>query len=167
MEVARNLRFTEKTRGFMYRLTATVFLALFLSGPLWAEHTFDSPRATFEAYLKACEVGDYTAAESCYTKSSRELAQAQWKDQPARDPELLKEAYKSLSSLAFREEIVSPTRAILWPDNESVAPLLFRIQDKEQGWRMDYHFMSSYIKVDQNGWSWKNPKLFSIWKTRP
>lgn len=151
----------------MSRIFCSLFLLFSLCLSVHAEEAFETPKAALDAYFEACSRGDYAAAEACYTKSSRELVQAQFKDQPERDPELLKEAGENLKTLNFREEVYGPTRAAFWPDNEAVAPLLFRIQDKAEGWRLDYHFMSNYIRLKDGGWSWTNPRLFNIWKTRP
>lgn len=151
----------------MKRVDLLAVLLFLLSAPLLGQTAFDSPRSTFDTYLKACREGDYRAAEDCFTRSSRELVQAQVKPEEPRDPEQLKSVYEAMSKLKYSEEKVSPTRAIMWPDDKSVAPLLLRIQDKSEGWRIDYHFMSHYIKVDDHGWSWRNPKLFAIWKSRP
>lgn len=151
----------------MKRVTLFAALLLFLSAPSLAQTSFDTPRSTFDAYMKACSEGDYGAAEGCFTKSSRELLKAQSNPQEPRDPQQLKAVYDAMSKLEYTEERVSPTRAVMWPNDKSVAPLLLRIQDKSEGWRIDYHFMSHYIKADDNGWSWRNPKLFTIWKSRP
>lgn len=151
----------------MSRIAYSLVLLFSLVVTAQAEPAFDSPKAALDAYFEACASGDYAAAESCYTKSSRELVQAQYKDLPERDPQLLKDAGENLRALKLREEIYSPTRAAFWPEDERVAPLLLRIQDKAEGWRLDYHFMSNYIRLKDGGWSWANPRLFNLWKSRP
>ena len=144
-----------------------VFLLFLLSASVAvAEGPYATPMQTFETYLKACQNGDYKAAENCYTRSSRELVEKQMAGGAQRDPEALKGLYEGLSQVTFREELVNEKRAILWPDDEKFAPMFLRIQDVEEGWRLDYHFMSNYIRANDKGWSWRNERVYRIWKTR-
>ena len=56
------------------------------TGALLAQ-SFETPERTLETYLKACEEGDFDAAQACYTKSSRELSEAQEPQSGPADPE--------------------------------------------------------------------------------
>lgn len=150
----------------MRTFSFTMLLLLVLATLGLAESEYATPRATLDRYLKACSDGDYAAAEACYTKSSRELVKEQMKDAEVRDPDLLKSAYDRLSPLEYREERVNEKRAILWPSDEKIPPFLLRVQDEKEGWRLDYHFMSHYIRVNEDGWSWTNSRIFKIWKSR-
>ena len=147
-------------------LAKTWLLLVLLSGLAVAETTYEEPKQTLDAYLKACQAGDFEAAESCYTASSRKLVQSQTSPEEKRDPQLLVQTYEMLKPLEFREEKVNEKRAILWPNDESVPPFMFRIQDPEEGWRIDYHFMSHYIQIKDDGWKWRDKRLFKIWKSR-
>lgn len=139
-----------------------IVLVLLLSGPLWSESMFSTPRETLDTYLAACQEGDYAGAEECYTRSSRKLVD----NSEPRDPELLKASHQKLAALEFRLEEVNSKRAILWPNDEKVPPFFLRIQDAEEGWRIDYHFMANYIQSTGDGWKWRNKRIFKIWKSR-
>lgn len=139
---------------------------LLLTWTVQAQDSFETPQQTLDSYLQACREGDYQAADACYTKSSREFLEKHLKPEAKRDPKHLLASYERLKSLTFEEERVSPKRAILWADSEKVPPFLLRIQEPEEGWRIDYHFMSHYIKIEEDGWKWRNEKLFKIWKSR-
>ena len=144
----------------------SVFLCLlFLVAPLWAVPGFSTPEEAYKTYLEACSSGDHKAAENCYTRSSRELV-GQLPEEAAPAPEALKMMSEEMKKLSYKIEQVNKKRAIIWFDNESVPPLFLRIQEPAEGWRLDYHFMSHYIQADGNGWSWRNKKVFNLWKSR-
>jgi hypothetical protein len=128
--------------------------------------SFETPNETFETYLQACKLGDFDAAEMCYTKSSRELAKQDAAHMEPRSPEMLQGTYERLKDVEFKLEEVNAKRAIFWPEDESIPPMFMRIQVAQEGWRIDYHFMSRYVKVTEDGWSWRNKRLFSLWKKR-
>lgn len=128
--------------------------------------SFQTPEQTLETYLEACEQGNFEAAQTCYTKSSRELSQAQEAQAGTADPEMLRQTYERLKDVDFKLEQVNAKRAILWPGDESIPPFLFRIQEPSEAWRLDYHFMSNYIKVNEKGWSWRDPRILGLWKKR-
>lgn len=141
----------------------TLFLTLTGVAP---GQSFQTPEQTLESYLQACEQGNFEAAQACYTKSSRELSQAQQAQSGTVDPEVLRQAYQRLKDVDFKLEQVNSKRAILWPGDESIPPFLFRIQEPSEAWRLDYHFMSNYIKVNDKGWSWRDPRILGLWKKR-
>jgi len=143
-----------------------ILTLFFLANPLRAETMFETPRDALDTYLSACERGDQKAAVQCYTASSRKLVEMSGLLDDSDASARLKALYERLQTVEFREEKYSDTRAAMWPDDETIPPFLFRIQDREEGWRMDYHFMSHYIQADEDGWSWRNKRLFEIWKTR-
>lgn len=127
---------------------------------------FSTPEKTLETYLKACQAGDFQAADLCYTESSRKFLQDNAYMTEGREPEQLKKAYQNWSTLKFRTEMVNAKRAVLHPSSADVPPFFLRKQAKGEGWRIDYHFMSNFIKVDENGWSWKMPRAEKIWRSR-
>ncbi|MFA7482876.1 MAG: hypothetical protein WC314_20380 [Vulcanimicrobiota bacterium] len=143
-----------------------LLVLLFLLSQIGLADKFETPNDTLEAYLQACKEGDYQAAESCYTRSSRELAAQDAKQMGERPPELLIGTYERLKDVDFRLEQVNPKRAILWPETEQIPPMFLRIQHAEEGWRLDYHFMSRYMRVNENGWSWRNQRILDLWKKR-
>ena len=147
---------------------AVAWLCLFLVGlsSLSLAQDYTRPEKTLDTYLEACKAGSYSRAEGCYTKSSRSLVQTLVQEQPERDPDLLKGLYEKLKPLSFRLEEVNAKRAILWPSDENVPPFFLRIQEPEEGWRIDYHFMSNFLKIDKKGWSWRNKRILGIWKSR-
>jgi hypothetical protein len=156
-----------KSRSMQNRwLLCFLMFLVFCSSATMAEESFATPPDTLERYLKACQDGDYEAAEKCYTKSSRELVESLNEGQEPRDPAQLRATYEVLSPLTFREERVNTKRAILWPSDDKTPPFLFRIQEPGEGWRIDYHFMSNYIQVSESGWDWRNKRIFNIWKSR-
>lgn len=144
--------------------TALIIL-LFLAIPLMGATGFSSPEEAYKTYLNACSSGDYKAAQMCYTKSSRELVN-QLPEDSAPNPEGLKMMAEQMKKLSYKIEQVNKKRAIVWFDEESVPPLFLRIQEPGEGWRLDYHFMSHYIQADGNGWSWRNKRVFNLWKSR-
>ena len=135
-------------------------------GQICLAETYETPRETLDAYLSACQEGDLEAAEMCYTRSSREVAKQDAEQGASPPPEALRRAYEQLKDVDFRLEEVNAKRAILWPDLESIPPMFLRVQHQEEGWRLDYHFMSRYIRVGEDGWSWRDPLFFQIWKKR-
>lgn len=146
----------------MYRV---LLFLLLLSGSVLADYS--TPDSTLQTYLGALEAGDYAAMETCYTKSSREMTQARGQVAPeARDAEQLQQVYLRLKALSFRTEQVNSKRAILWPSDESIPPFFLRIQEPAEQWRIDYHFMSNYIKIKENGWNWRNGRILNLWKSR-
>lgn len=150
-------------RHFGLRLTVFVFCSL---AALSAQSRFDTPKAALDAYLQACREGDYQAAEACYTESSRKYVAQRTDPEVPRNPDLLRQFYQRMADTDFRLEQVNSKRAVFWPEDETIPPFLLRIQKPEEGWRLDYHFMSNYIKVKDSGWSWANPKIFGLWKQR-
>ena len=149
-----------------YRLLVLVISALLLFQVVGANSLYVTPEATLDTYLSACKDADFARADACYTKSSRALLYRNLEGRPPRDPSLLKQTYSRMSALNFVTERVNSKRAILWPNDKSVPPFFLRIQDSEEEWRIDYHFMSNYINVKEDGWSWKHPKIFKLWKSR-
>lgn len=145
-------------------LTALTLITLVFQSS--SAQVFDTPEDTLQAYLKACKAGDFEAAESCYTKSSRDLAKADVQGREPPPPSVLKNTYDRLNGAGLKLEKFNDKRAAFWAEDEQIPPLLMRIQSPEEGWRIDYHFMSRYLRVDQDGWSWKNKRLFDIWKKR-
>lgn len=143
----------------------TVLLFFLFVLPCLAQN-FETPEATLDAYLQACKAGDFEAADLCYTQSSRELVKADLAGMEPRSPELLKGTYERLKAANFELEKVNDKRAIFWSQNEDIPPMLMRIQAPEEGWRIDYHFMSRYLRVTQDDWNWRNKRLFEIWKKR-
>lgn len=119
-----------------------------------------------QTYLSACQAGDYEAADLCYTASSREYIATHPRITEGRRPEHLKATYARLSGVEFQLEQVNKKRAILRPKDESIPPYFLRRQKSGEGWRIDWHFMSSYIRVRENGWSWTFSKAERIWKSR-
>jgi hypothetical protein len=143
-----------------------VALALLLLCQNSLAETYKTPKEVLDAYLKACQLGDLEAAELCYTRSSREVAKQDAEQGAPPPPEALKSAYERLKDVDFKSEQVNAKRAILWPGDESIPPMFLRVQDQEEGWRLDYHFMSRYIRVGEDGWSWRDQRVFQIWKKR-
>ena len=141
-----------------------ILLLVWLTIPSLAQD-YSSPEKTFETYLEACKVGSFEKAEACYTKSSRALAKQRSQGR-VRHSDSLVDAFDKLSPLTFRLESVNTKRAILWPSDESVPPFFLRIQEPEENWRLDYHFMSNFIQVEKDGWKWRNKRIFKIWKSR-
>ena len=139
---------------------------LLLLGQNCLAEKYKTPQETLDAYLKACQAGDLEAAEMCYTRSSREVAKQDAAQAEPPPPEALTGAYERLKDVDFRLEEVNPKRAIFWPDEEAIPPMFLRIQNEEEGWRLDYHFMSRYIRMGEDGWSWRDPRVFQIWKKR-
>lgn len=143
-----------------------LLLLISLSQAILAQEPYTSPESTLETYVAACKAGDYKAAEQCYTKSSRKLLEEQVGAEDTRDPELLKASGEQLASCKFRLEQVNSKRAVMWPNVETVPPILLRIQSMDEGWRIDYHFMANYMQVKADSWQWRNPQIFKVWKTR-
>ena len=144
----------------------TVLLCLlFLTLPIMGASSFSTPEEAYKTYLEACSRGDYKAAQNCYTKSSRELV-SQMPEESAPEPEALKMMAEQMEKLSYKIEKVNKKRAIVWFDKESVPPLFLRVQEPGEGWRLDYHFMSHYIQADGDGWSWRNKRVFNLWKSR-
>lgn len=141
-------------------------LFLLCLSPLGAQTGYSTPDETYQTYLKACSSGDYVAAEGCYTRSSRELVDKTRTKGEEPAPESLQMLHARLEPLTYKIEEVNPKRAIVWFDDKSVPPLFLRIQDKHEGWRLDYHFMSHYIRAGKDGWSWRNKRVFKLWKSR-
>jgi hypothetical protein len=141
-------------------------LLLFLCTAAWAEPDHSSPEATLKSYLEACKAGDFAAADACYTASSRKFLAETPAFTEGRQPEMLLGTYDRLSPLTFTTEKVNGKRAILHPNDEKVPPFFMRIQNPKEGWRIDWHFMANYLRADQNGWSWVNPRALGIWKSR-
>ncbi len=148
------------------RRTFVFFALLLLALPAWAGPDYSSPEATLKTYLEACKAGDFEAADACYTKSSREFIAKTPKMTAGRKPEHLIGTYERLSALKFTTETVNPKRAIVRPDDSKVPPFYMRVQDPKEGWRIDWQFMANYMRADQNGWSWVNPKAETLWKSR-
>ena len=147
----------------MLKTFLPLLLILCLALPCLAE-TFETPRGTLDAYLKACREGDEKALRECYTKSSRELAKA---DAAEGQGEVdLAAVHEHLAQQTFTLEQVNKKRAIFWAEDESVPPFFLRVQDEAEGWRIDYHFMSRYMRVNPDGWSWRNKRIFELWKKR-
>lgn len=142
-----------------------IILLLACAQAVWAQ-SYETPEATLNTYLEACKAGDFEAAEMCYTRSGRELVKQDTAEMEPRSPELLKGTYERLKDVDFKLEQVNAKRAIFWPDDEQVPPMFVRIQEPEERWRLDYHFMSRYIRVDENGWAWRNKRLLDLWKKR-
>ncbi len=150
-------------------MSKALFLALALMLTLvqtGLAENYETPRGTLDAYLKACQAGDVEAAEMCYTRSSREVAKQDAEQAAPPSPESLKGAYERLKDVDFKLEEVNAKRAIFWPEEESIPPMFLRVQHEEEGWRLDYHFMSRYIRVGEDGWSWRDQRVFQIWKKR-
>lgn len=148
-------------RTFLLLLAFTLLTVQALAQP-----DYSSPEATLRSYLRACEAGDFGAADACYTKSSREFIAKTPKMTEGRIPQQLTGTYDRLSKLKFTTEKVNDKRAILRPDDEKVPPFYMRIQDPKEGWRIDWQFMANYMRADAKGWSWVNPKAEGIWKSR-
>ena len=151
----------------MRRYLIVLFLSLLAAAPsAWAEPDFSTPEATLKTYLQACQAGDFAGADACYTASSREFLAQSPAFTEGRQPELLVGTYERLSKLTFTTELVNAKRAILKPNDPKVPPFFMRIQSPKDKWRIDWHFMANYIRADENGWSWGNPKAEGIWKSR-
>jgi hypothetical protein len=146
-----------------YPLLALLALLLTVSA---AAQDYSSPEATLQTYLAACKAGDFAAADQCYTASSREFLAKTPALTQNRPVELLTATYGRLSKLKWITEKVNPKRAILRPDDSKVPPFFLRQQAPNEGWRIDWHFMANYIRADESGWSWVNPKAEGIWKSR-
>jgi hypothetical protein len=126
----------------------------------------DTPRAALDGYLEAAREGDFDAAKAFYTESSRKMFPELSQEELAAQGSRLKSLAERLQAVEFELEQVSPERAVFWASDEKIPPFLVRVQDKEEGWRLDYHFMSRYIQADEKGWSWRNRRVFDIWKNR-
>ncbi len=149
------------------RRTLLLLALCFLTLPALAEPDFSSPEATLQSYLAACKAGDFSLADACYTKSSREFIAKNPKMTEGRAPQQLTGTYDRLSTLEFTTEKVNEKRAIVRPNDAKVPPFYIRVQDPKEGWRIDWQFMANYMRADANGWSWTNPKAEGIWKSRP
>ena len=143
-------------------LLCTVFLVV----PATAQPDYSSPEATLRTYLKACQAGDFVAADACYTKSSREFIANAPKMTEGRVPEQLVGTYERLSKVDFRTEKINDKRAVLVPNDRKIPPFYVRVQEPKEGWRIDWQFMANYMRADANGWSWVNPRAEGIWKSR-
>ncbi len=141
-------------------------VALFLATPVLAEGDFSTPEATLATYLQACREGDFEKSDLCYTHSSRQYLQEHEEFTQNRNPEDLRQAYDRLSQVEFTLEQVNEKRAILHPDDPKIPPFFLRQQKPGEGWRIDFHFMSNYLRADENGWSWRFPKAEGLWKSR-
>ena len=148
------------------RRTLLILAIALLVGPVSAQPNFSSPEATLKTYLEACKAGNYEAADACYTKSSREFIAKTPKMTAGRKPEHLTGTYDRLSTLKWTVENVNQKRAIVKPDDSKVPPFYMRVQDPKEGWRIDWQFMANYMRADQNGWSWANPRAETLWKAR-
>lgn len=144
-----------------------VFGLSWVSAALAQPADYSSPESTVRSYLEACRRGDLAAADQCYTASSRELLAQMPNVAQQRTPEQLQSFYQRLSELTFQTERVNPKRAILTPNDPKIPPFFLRIQAPQEQWRIDWHFMANYIRADQQGWSWKNPRALALWKSRP
>lgn len=145
----------------------TMLLAFFLILPAVANPDYSTPEATLQSYLSACKNGDKEAVENCYTASSRKFIAENQAITEGQTAEQLRLSYDKLSKLEFSTEKVSDKRAILRPKEQSIPPLYLRIQDPEEGWRIDWRFMRDYMRITDQGFSFRNPKAESIWKSRP
>lgn len=134
--------------------------------PVWAEPDFSTPQATFESYLEACREGDFEGADLCYTASSREYIASHPRVTEGRSPESLKVTYQRLSQAAFKLEQVNSRRAIIRFEDQGIPPYFLRVQKAGEGWRIDWHFMSHYIRRTEDGWSWTFSRAERIWKSR-
>jgi hypothetical protein len=150
----------------MRRLLLCLLTALVTLAPAQAQPDFSTPEATLKTYLTACQAGDFEAADLCYTASSRQLLASSPSFTAGRQPEMLTATYERLAPLTFTTDKVNARRAILRPNDSKVPPFFMRVQDPKEGWRIDWHFMSNYMRADQNGWSWANPRAEGIWKSR-
>lgn len=147
-------------------LKTALTLTILLAGMAMAQPDFSTPEATWQTYLNACQAGDFEAADLCYTASSRDYLKQDPRLTEGRDPEILKATYEKLTSTEFTLERVNSKRAIMRAADESIPPYFLRIQKPSEGWRIDLHFMSSYIRVNETGWSWTFPRAEGIWKSR-
>jgi hypothetical protein len=139
---------------------------LLVNAPVLAQPDYSSPEATLKTYLEACKAGDFSAADECYTASSRKRLAETPALTEGRHPDLLTGTYERLSTLTFTTEKVNAKRAILRPDDPKVPPFFLRVQTPKEQWRIDWHFMANYIRADANGWSWVNPRAEGLWKSR-
>ncbi len=135
--------------------------------PSFAAPDYSTPESLLKTYLSACQAGDVAAANECYTASSRAFIAAHPEVMAGVNPELLTATYDRLSALKFETEQISPTRAILKPSDSKVPPFYLRQQKAGEGWRIDWHFMSNYIRADDKGWRVTNIKAESVWRKRP
>lgn len=141
-------------------------LASLAVSPALAEPDYSTPEATLATYLEACKAGDFTAADACYTKSSREFLAKTPAFSEGRSPDMLRGTYERLSKVKFSTEKVNAKRAVLVSDDKAIPPFYVRVQEPKEGWRIDWHFMANYMRGDANGWSWKNPRADGLWKSR-
>ena len=155
----------KKAQG-MKRFLMLCFLLALASTLAVAEPDFSTPEKTLENYLRACEAGDFEAADLCYTASSRKYLKENSYLTQGREPAQLKKVFAQLSKQSFRTEQVNSKRAILHPDDSRHPPFFIRQQAKGEGWRIDFHFMTNYIKADAEGWSWRMKRAEKIWKSR-
>lgn len=153
----------------MKNLLWTTLLGLLcvLAQPVLAAPDYSTPESLLATYLSACQAGDVAAANECYTASSREFIEQHPEVMAGVDSALLKATYDRLSVVTFDTEQVSPTRAILNPSDPKIPPFYLRQQKKGEDWRIDWHFMSNYIRADEKGWSLTFPKAESVWRKRP
>ncbi len=149
----------------MNRLTKLFFLFL-ITGTALAQPDFSTPEATWQTYLQACQAGDFEGVELCFTASSRQYLKQNPQPVEERDPALLKATYERLTATDFRLEKVNSKRAIMWPADERIPPCFLRIQKPAEGWRIDLHFMTNYIRVTEDGWSYTFSRAERIWKSR-
>ena len=150
----------------MQQLRLFLLFALLATLPALAAPDFSSPEATLKTYLEACKAGDFAASDLCYTASSREMLASTPAFTEGRQPAMLTGTYDRLSKLTFTTEKVNAKRAILRPNDEKVPPFFMRVQNPKEGWRIDWHFMANYMRANENGWSWANPRAEGIWKSR-
>lgn len=144
-----------------------ILLGLILARPAVAEPSYSSPEALLKTYLQALQSGNYEFVDACYTSSSRQFLQSNPDLIAERTQQTLMSTYEHLAKLEFTTEKVSARRAILHPSDPKVPPLYARIQDPNEGWRLDWRFMTDYLRVNENGWSLRNPKAESLWRSRP
>ena len=142
-----------------------ILLMFFLSLPALAQD-YSTPEATFKTYMEAMKAADFAATDTCYTASSREMLAKNPAFSQNRPAEMLTQTHDRFSQLTWTTEQVNSKRAILTSNDSKVPPIFMRQQTPGEGWRIDFHFMASYIRADQNGWSWVNPKAEAIWKSR-
>lgn len=165
---AGSIRCRAYARGDMrrhYALLLSVLLCLI--SPVQAEPDFSSPEATMRTYMEACQAGDFVAADACYTESSRAFLAKNPALRDSRPVEALIGTYERLSKVTFTTEMVNTKRAILRPDDPKLPPYFLRIQNPKEQWRIDWNFMANYIRANDKGWSWANPRAEGIWKSRP